>query len=358
MLADEAESGALGEVAFQQRAGVHIPKRACLRRQVDSRIRSAVSVFRQEHRGNHQIGHSGRQQPRFEPGRSLRIWPTFGLDLTDNSPRANHAFRAGQNFLRVDPFFRVAFEPWHLAIFIFSEPFLKLFGAGGRGGGGETAIVKAQLQRPLADGFLSSRTRVAQAELMDDLLRDFARRSASRCSSAHRPACKTARARRAARGFSPADLDRAAAGDGDWCRTRSQIFSGEDQRQTTSACALRLARFFGFTGSPPPVEMTVFFGGKFPPRLLSPSPEKRSRRRFAKISAIVLPVRGLDHLIRVEKFEAQLVGDEPAHGGLARAHETDERDVDDMAALCIERSFKFQLSCFKGKSSSSSCSSS
>jgi hypothetical protein len=41
---------------------------------------------------------------------------------------------------------------------------------------------------------------------------------------------------------------------------------------------------------------------------------------------------GLDHFVRVEIVKMQLFGDEPANGSLARAHETDEREIDDMAA--------------------------
>jgi uncharacterized Zn-binding protein involved in type VI secretion len=41
----------------------------------------------------------------------------------------------------------------------------------------------------------------------------------------------------------------------------------------------------------------------------------------------------LNQLIRVKILEVQLFGDDPAHGSLARAHETDERDVDEMAIV-------------------------
>ena len=38
-----------------------------------------------------------------------------------------------------------------------------------------------------------------------------------------------------------------------------------------------------------------------------------------------------NQLVRVEVVEMQLLGHEPAHGGFARAHETDEREIDDAA---------------------------
>jgi hypothetical protein len=41
----------------------------------------------------------------------------------------------------------------------------------------------------------------------------------------------------------------------------------------------------------------------------------------------------LDQLVGVEIIEVQLLGDEPAHGGFARAHETDERDVDEATGV-------------------------
>src|SRR5260221_177435 len=47
---------------------------------------------------------------------------------------------------------------------------------------------------------------------------------------------------------------------------------------------------------------------------------------------------GLDRLVRVEVIEVQHVGHKPAHGRLARAHETDERDVDELAGVvhCVK----------------------
>jgi hypothetical protein len=35
-------------------------------------------------------------------------------------------------------------------------------------------------------------------------------------------------------------------------------------------------------------------------------------------------------LVRINKFKTQLVGDQPAHGGLSRAHEPDQRDIIDL----------------------------
>ena len=39
----------------------------------------------------------------------------------------------------------------------------------------------------------------------------------------------------------------------------------------------------------------------------------------------------LDEFVGVQVIEMQLLGDEPAHGSLARAHEADEREIDDAA---------------------------
>src|SRR5207249_5009617 len=44
----------------------------------------------------------------------------------------------------------------------------------------------------------------------------------------------------------------------DWLRTRSQIFSGEAQRQTTRACIFRLARLASRRIRPPPAAITAF----------------------------------------------------------------------------------------------------
>ena len=40
-----------------------------------------------------------------------------------------------------------------------------------------------------------------------------------------------------------------------------------------------------------------------------------------------LPGARFDEFVGVEESEVQLFGDESAHGGFARAHEADERDV-------------------------------
>ena len=55
------------------------------------------------------------------------------------------------------------------------------------------------------------------------------------------------------------------------------------------------------------------------------------------MSVMLRPVCALDHFVRVEIFEVQLLGDEPAHGRLARAHEADERDVDEVAVAVAWR---------------------
>src|SRR5277367_4965623 len=74
----------------------------------------------------------------------------------------NHAFRAGQNFLRVNALFGIAFEPRHFTVFIFGEPVLKLLRACGRSSAGETAVVEAQFQRALSDFFFHHRLAVAR----------------------------------------------------------------------------------------------------------------------------------------------------------------------------------------------------
>ena len=57
-----------------------------------------------------------------------------------------------KNFLRLDAFLRAAFQPAHFAVIFLREPALKFFRAGGRRGGGETAVVKAEFRRALTDG--------------------------------------------------------------------------------------------------------------------------------------------------------------------------------------------------------------
>ena len=51
------------------------------------------------------------------------------------------------------------------------------------------------------------------------------------------------------------------------------------------------------------------------------------------MSAMARPVRRLDEVVRVEKIKMQLLGDQPANRGFARAHEADEREVDELAAV-------------------------
>ena len=73
-------------------------------------------------------------------------------------------------------------------------------------------------------------------------------------------------------------------------------------------------------------------GGKFPDQLLF----QRAKGGFAVGRENFRdgpPCARLDDFVRVEIIEMQLFGDEPADGRLARAHETDERDVDDVAVV-------------------------
>src|ERR1035437_562469 len=45
------------------------------------------------------------------------------------------------------------------------------------------------------------------------------------------------------------------------------------------------------------------------------------------------PGAGLDEIVRVEKIKMQMLGDHAANGGLARAHEADERENDELAVV-------------------------
>src|ERR1017187_2402904 len=71
------------------------------------------------------------------------------------------AFRARENFLRLAAFFHAAFQPGHFAVIFLREPLLEFFGAGGRGGGGEAAVVEAEFHRALTDGVFHRSGRVA-----------------------------------------------------------------------------------------------------------------------------------------------------------------------------------------------------
>src|SRR5665213_1450654 len=75
--------------------------------------------------------------------------------------QANHRFCARQNFLRFDAFGGVAFQPGQFAVIFFCQPVLKIFRAGWRRGGGETAAVEAEFQRALTDGVFHRSKRVA-----------------------------------------------------------------------------------------------------------------------------------------------------------------------------------------------------
>ncbi len=56
---------------------------------------------------------------------------------------------------------------------------------------------------------------------------------------------------------------------------------------------------------------------------------------------------GLDQFVGINKLKTQMLGDHATNGGLAHAHETDERDVGEMSFAVHEISFKFQVSGFK-----------
>jgi hypothetical protein len=80
--------------------------------------------------------------------------------------------------LRVRAFVGVAGEVGHFAVALLIEPSLETGRAGGRGGGGETAIVKTEFAGALLDGLFHSRIGgLGKAELMKDLLADFLERA-------------------------------------------------------------------------------------------------------------------------------------------------------------------------------------
>ena len=269
--------------------------------------------------------------------------------------QTNHAFGAGQNFLWVDPFGRGAFEPGHFAVVFFREPVLKLPAlARGAVNGNRQSPVRRLVPNGICLSnfgrdcaaptplFLrppipsvpspSSPAGLREFELMHDLLRDFAGGPDVGVDQHVGLPVK-----RLARGQQVADfllrVGSCSRGRCVWLRTRSQIFSGEAQRQTTRAWVLRLARFTGLAGRPPPVAMTVRSG--------RPVRRPLAVRACGKPASpsVVKNVRDgpagarLNQFVRVEIIEMQLLGHEPAHGSFARAHETDEREIDERRVL-------------------------
>ncbi len=253
------------------------------------------------------------------------------FDVMRNLPPGDDAFCAGQNFLRVDALCRVAFEPGHFAVLFFREPVLKLFRACGRIGGGETAVVKAQFQRALSDFFFHHRLDVASRNWW------------TTC-------CATSRTERNsvftqhvgllvkwfARGEQFADffLRIGVVEQGtvrlvfdalpDFFRRRPEA---DDQRVRLEAGEVFRIRRQAAAGG----DDRLRRGRQVPRPASSSSARKAGSPSVLKMSAMVRPVPRLDHFVRVEIIEMQLLGDEPAHGGLARAHEADEREIDDAA---------------------------
>src|ERR1019366_3497416 len=65
-------------------------------------------------------------------------------------------------------------------------------------------------------------------------------------------------------------------------------------------------------------------------------PFQRAKNRLAVLGKNIgdgASSAALDEVIRVEKIKMQQLGDQVANRGLARAHETDEREVDELAVV-------------------------
>ena len=156
--ADETESGALRQVAFEQRAGIHIPERA--------RARAAESVHKAGQLPEapaHDlvvIGVTGVAGDETVRGFGFRV-SGFGAGQTRNSKlgtrnrvagrQTKNASGAGQHLLRIDAFAGVALEVVHLPVPMRVQPMLELRRAGRRVSRCETAGVEAQLKGALPD---------------------------------------------------------------------------------------------------------------------------------------------------------------------------------------------------------------
>ena len=151
VFADEAETGALGEIAFEQRPGVDIPQGArVFAGELVDEVGQLLQAFGEDIVVILETGITGN-------GRNGELRMTNGAMslpfikvITDG--QRDDAFRARQNLLRVHAFVGVALEVIHLAVLILGEPALKFGGVIGWRGRGKMAIVKAQFPRALTDG--------------------------------------------------------------------------------------------------------------------------------------------------------------------------------------------------------------
>ena len=147
VFANEAKAGALAKVALEDRPGVHVPKRSHAladerlhpRGQLAKHLAKCVVVIRVTR----------------VPGDDALAWLCWCvIALAVTRRQRDDRPRAVEDELRVDPLGRVLLHPVHRAVALAPEPLQELLRTLRRLGGGEAAVVEAQLKCMLADGRL------------------------------------------------------------------------------------------------------------------------------------------------------------------------------------------------------------
>ena len=153
VFADKAKAGALAKVALEDRPGIDVPKRSGILAgerldalgQLAKRLGECVVVI-----GVTRV--SGDDAVAWIGGCVVRLAVARG--------QRDDGARAVEDELRVDALGGVALEPAHRAVALGLEPFQELPRMGRRVGGGDAAVVEAQLECVPVDGLLHFALRV------------------------------------------------------------------------------------------------------------------------------------------------------------------------------------------------------
>ena len=155
VFADEAEAGALGEVAFEDGAGIDVPEGA------GAGSAEVVEVGGELAEGGGEevvvvgvagvAGDCAGEALRHRGTEALRRGGEVGGGGVAGG-EAEDGAGTGEDLGGVDAFVGVAGEPGHFAVLVGFEPAGQVRGGGGRGGGGDVAEVEAEGEGALAEG--------------------------------------------------------------------------------------------------------------------------------------------------------------------------------------------------------------
>jgi len=149
VLADEAEAGALGEIAFEDRAGVGVPERTRMRRDRIDESGESAETFTKKMMIVIELGVAGD----FAPEERRRGRGRLSIIVDNNG---DDRFGAGKDLGGIEALGGVALKPGHFAVMADIEPLLEMAGVIGRSGGSKPTGVEAEFEGALADLILQA----------------------------------------------------------------------------------------------------------------------------------------------------------------------------------------------------------